>query len=66
MTAPGDLKILHLDLRTRARQVVTEIPVNDMTGVASLIGMAITPDGKSIVIGYVRHLSELYMMQKGK
>jgi hypothetical protein len=66
MTAPGNLKILHLDLRTGARQVVTEIPVNDMTGVASLIGMAITPDGKSIVIGYVRHLSELYMMQKRK
>jgi hypothetical protein len=64
MTAPADLKILHLNLRTGATQLVTEVPVNDMTGVAALIGMAITPDGKTIVIGYVRHLSELYLMQK--
>ena len=58
------LKVLHVNLQTGAAELVTEIPVNDLSGIASLGVTAITPDGKTIVICYVRHLSELYLMQK--
>jgi hypothetical protein len=28
--------------------------------------MAITPDGKTVIVNYVRHLSQLYLMQTGQ
>ena len=64
-TAIPSLKVLHVNLRTGATELVTEVTVTDLTGAMPLSRMAITPDGKTLVFGYVRQLSELYLMQKG-
>jgi hypothetical protein len=64
-TAVPTLKVLHVNLRTGATELVTEVTVTDLAGIMSLSRMSITPDGKTVVLGYVRHLSELYLMQKG-
>lgn len=64
--ALGGLDIMHINLRTGASQLVTEVPINDTAGIAALGQIAITPDGKTIVICYVRHLSELFLVKKGR
>ena len=64
LTALPTLNIFHVNLRTGANELVTEVHIDDLAGLAPLYGMAVTPDGKTIVICYVRHLSELYALQR--
>ena len=59
-------KVLHANLRTGATELVTEVTADDPAGLAGLNQVSITPDGKTVLLGYVRHLSELYLVQKGK
>jgi len=63
-TALPTLQILHFNLRTGAAALVTELSLNDLAGIVSVYRPAVTPDGKTIVLSYVRHLSELYLMQR--
>ena len=64
-TSVPSLKILHLNLRNGTTELVTEVTVNDLAGVVSLGRVSITPDGRVLILGYVRHLSELHLMQRG-
>jgi len=65
LATPSVIQVLHENLQTGAMELVTEVTVDDMAGVAALNRVAITPDGKTIIFSYVRHLSELYSMQMG-
>lgn len=56
-------RILRMNVRDGKFEQVAEIPVYDRAGMLFLARMVITPDGKTLAINYVRHLSELYMMQ---
>jgi serine/threonine protein kinase len=62
-TGTTSLDVLRVDLPSGGSEVVAQIPLYDLTGVVSLQRMALAPDGKTIVISYVRHISELYLMQ---
>ena len=64
ITAPSALKVLHVNLRTGTTETVTEVALNDLSGRISVGRIAITPDGKTLVLSYVRHLSELYLMYR--
>jgi len=64
-TGLTSLKVFHLNLRNGATELVAEIPVNELAGIIFLARISITPDGKVLVLGYVRHSSELYLMQAG-
>jgi serine/threonine protein kinase len=63
-TSVPSLKILHVNLRNGTTELVTEVTVNDLAGVVSLGRVSITPNGRVLILGYVRHLSELYLMQR--
>jgi hypothetical protein len=65
VTSLPTLKVFHVNVRTGVAETVTDLAFNDLAGLTSLRGMIITPDGKTIVLCYVRHLSELYLMQRG-
>jgi len=57
------LQILHVNVRSGVSKFVTEIPALDMAGVVGLNRLLITPDGKTVIVSYIRHLTELYLMQ---
>lgn len=65
-TAPPALTVLRVNLQTGASAAVAGVSASDLAGIAALERICITPDGKTIVMSYVRHLSELYLMQRGK
>ena len=57
------LRIWHINLLTGQKVSISDLTVPDMTGFSGLGRMLITPDGKTIVLSYTRHLSELYLFQ---
>jgi serine/threonine protein kinase len=58
------LKVWRVNLRTGSSETMADIAANDLTGMAALLRVSITPDGKTIVLSYVRHLSDLYLMKQ--
>ncbi|HVO82692.1 MAG TPA: serine/threonine-protein kinase [Terriglobales bacterium] len=64
-TALSTIQVLHVNLRSGAAKLVSELSVNDLAGIVALNRLTMSPDGKTIVLCYVRHLSELYLMQAG-
>jgi len=62
---PGDLpaKVYRLDLATGHRTLWKELSPSDSAGVSRLGPIVITPDGKSVLYGYHRVLSDLYLVQ---
>jgi len=42
---------------------LADVPVVDRSGMLAIVRLAITPDEKTIIVNYVRHTSELYLMQ---
>jgi len=62
VTAAPALRILRVNLHTGEAEAITEITLNDLAGITSLRRLIIAPDGKTLVLCYVRHLSELYVM----
>jgi serine/threonine protein kinase/Tol biopolymer transport system component len=62
VTDVSQLRIVKLDLNTGARELYRQIEPGDRTGILSLGPVQITPDGKSYVYGYLRRLSDLYVV----
>jgi hypothetical protein len=64
MTGLPTLRVLHVNLRTGEAETTTEITLTDLAGLTSLRRVIMAPDGKTLVLCYVRHLSELYVMHR--
>jgi len=60
MTVPA--KIYRLNIVTGQRQLFKEINPSDETGVSDMSEILFSADGRSYVYGYMRLLSELYMV----
>ena len=61
----GDLpaKIYRLDLNTGQKTLWKQLVPSDDTGVVLVGPVLITPDAKSYVYGYIRIISDLYLVQ---
>jgi serine/threonine protein kinase len=57
--------VFRMKLGDGATEHIADMPTYDASGMIAPVRMAITPDEKTIIINYVRHLSELYVMQAG-
>ncbi len=55
------LSVLRINVKTQAAETTMEIPMEDLTGIMGLNRIVTTPDGKTIVYSYVRHLSQLFV-----
>jgi Tol biopolymer transport system component len=56
------LRIVSLDVNSGKRDLFKEIEPGDRTGILSLGPIQITPDGKTCIYGYLRRLSDLYVV----
>jgi hypothetical protein len=55
------VKLWRVDRRSGARTFMTEILPHDSTGVMGVNNIGVSADGKTIVYGYTREVSELYL-----
>ncbi len=55
------VKLWRLDRRTGARTFVTEILPHDASGVMGVTNVRVSSDGKIILYGYTREVSDLYL-----
>ncbi|HVP42347.1 MAG TPA: protein kinase [Terriglobales bacterium] len=60
------VKLWRLDRRTGARTFLTEILPHDATGVMGVNNIRVSADGKTIVYGYTREVSDLYLARPTK
>jgi hypothetical protein len=60
----GDLnmRIERLDLTSGKRTLVREVTPADPTGVARIVTLQLTPDGRAYCYSFMRSLSRLYMV----
>ncbi|HUC30136.1 MAG TPA: protein kinase [Candidatus Acidoferrum sp.] len=56
-------RVFQLDLSTGQRRLWKEIVPSDAAGIDTIRGVEISSDGKAYVYGYVRQLSDLYMVE---
>ena len=56
-------RVFRLDVATRRREVWKELMPGDPAGITLLSPAAISDDGKTILFGYARSLSDLYLAQ---
>jgi eukaryotic-like serine/threonine-protein kinase len=56
-------KIVAVDLSTGQRKAWKELVPSDSAGIDTIRGVEIAKDGKSYVYGYIRTLSDLYMVE---
>jgi len=56
-------RVFQLDLTARQRKPWRELVPSDAAGIDTIRGVEIAADGKSYVYGYVRTLSDLYLVQ---
>ncbi len=64
VTRRGDrpLKIYRLELATGGKELVREVMPSDAAGVGEVYPVLLLPDGKSLVFGYSRGLSDLHVV----
>ena len=62
----GTVKLLALDARTGASHAIAELSPHDPAGMLGIRPVSITPDGKTIVYGLTREVSELYLASETK
>ena len=55
------VSVQRVNTRTGAAETVVELTAEDMSGVVALNRIVSTPDGKTVVYSYTRHLSQLYL-----
>lgn len=63
---PPAVNVLRMGLPSGNVETVAQLPIYDRGGILTLTRMGISPSGKTVIINYVRHLSELYLMQYAK
>jgi Tol biopolymer transport system component/predicted Ser/Thr protein kinase len=56
-------KVFELELATGKRKLWKELVPADSAGIDTIRGVAITPDARAYVYGYIRTLSDLYMVE---
>lgn len=56
-------QVFRLDLTTGSREEFLELMPSDRGGVIEICPIALTPDGKSYAYPYVRHCSDLYLVE---
>jgi serine/threonine protein kinase/Tol biopolymer transport system component len=56
-------KVFELDLSTGKRKPWKELVPADAAGIDTIRGIAITPDARAYVYGYIRTLSDLYLVE---
>ena len=56
-------KVFQLELATRKRTLWKELVPADAAGIDTVRGITITPDAKAYVYGYIRTLSDLYLVE---
>ncbi len=56
-------KVVELELSTGKRKLWKELVPADAAGIDTIRGITITPDAKSYVYGYIRTLSDLYVVE---
>jgi Tol biopolymer transport system component/predicted Ser/Thr protein kinase len=56
-------KLMELELSTGKRKLWKELVPADSAGIDTIRGITITPDGKAYVYGYIRTLSDLYVVE---
>jgi hypothetical protein len=61
---PGELpaKVHHLDITTGKRTAWKQLMPSDPAGVVTIGPILLTPDAKTVVYGYHRTLSDLYLV----
>jgi hypothetical protein len=60
------VKLWRVDRRSGVRTFMTEILPHDSTGVMGVNNIGVSADGKTIVYGYTREVSELYLARPAK
>ena len=60
------VKLWRFDRRTGARSFLAEILPHDPTGVMGVNSIRVSGDGKIIVYGYTREVSDLYLARPTK
>ncbi len=55
-----------MDVATGQQQLVKELVPADLAGLVHILPILLTADAKSYVYGYLRHLSELYVVDSLK
>jgi Tol biopolymer transport system component/predicted Ser/Thr protein kinase len=56
-------KVFELELSTGKRKLWKELVPADAAGIDTIRGVAITPDARAYVYGYIRTLSDLYLVE---
>jgi Tol biopolymer transport system component/predicted Ser/Thr protein kinase len=56
-------KVIQIDLSTRQRKTWKELVPADAAGIDTIRGITIAPDAKAYVYGYIRTLSDLYLVE---
>jgi Tol biopolymer transport system component/predicted Ser/Thr protein kinase len=56
-------KVVELEISTGKRKVWKELVPADAAGIDTIRGITITPDAKAYVYGYIRTLSDLYVVE---
>jgi Tol biopolymer transport system component/predicted Ser/Thr protein kinase len=56
-------KVIELELSTGKRKLWKELVPADAAGIDTIRGITITPDAKAYVYGYIRTLSDLYVVE---
>jgi eukaryotic-like serine/threonine-protein kinase len=56
-------KVFELELSTGKRKIWKELVPADAAGIDTIRGITITPDAKAYVYGYIRTLSDLYVVE---
>jgi len=56
-------KVVELELSTGKRKLWKELVPADAAGIDTIRGITITPDAKAYVYGYIRTLSDLYVVE---
>jgi dipeptidyl aminopeptidase/acylaminoacyl peptidase len=57
------IKIFRLNIVTGQRQLFKEVSPVDMTGLCGVSHIILSPDGRSYIYGYIRLLSDLYLVK---
>jgi len=60
------VKLWKLDRHSGARQQIAELAPHDATGVVAINNVGVSADGKTIVYGYTRETSDLYLAKPAK
>jgi len=56
-------EIVRIRVRNGVVDHLADVPLVDRSGMLAIVRLAITPDEKTIIVNYVRHTAELYLMQ---